>query len=82
MLDAAVGDGAGAILAGHSMGVQVCLETYRRHRERVDGLVLMCGSYGTPLRTFKGKRTLEQVLPSCASRSIASPAWRRRWWRS
>jgi pimeloyl-ACP methyl ester carboxylesterase len=63
VLDAAVGDGEGAIVAGHSMGVQVCLEMYRRHRERVKGLVLMCGAYGTPLRTFKGKRTLEQVLP-------------------
>lgn len=63
VLDAAIGDGAGAVLAGHSMGVQVCLETYRRHPERVKGLLLLCGSYGTPLRTFKGKRTLEQVLP-------------------
>jgi pimeloyl-ACP methyl ester carboxylesterase len=63
VLDAAVGDGAGAVLFGHSMGVQVCLEVYRRHRDRVKGLVLLCGSYGTPLRTFKGKRTLEQVLP-------------------
>jgi pimeloyl-ACP methyl ester carboxylesterase len=26
-------------------------------------LILLCGSYGTPLRTFKGKQTLEQVLP-------------------
>ena len=63
VLDAAVGDGASAVLFGHSMGVQVCLETYRRHQARVRGLVLLCGSYGTPLRTFKGKRTLEQVLP-------------------
>ncbi|MDB4965682.1 MAG: alpha/beta hydrolase fold protein [Myxococcales bacterium] len=63
VLDAAVGDGTSAILAGHSMGVQVCLEAYRRHRERVAGLILLCGAYGTPLRTFKGKRTLEQVLP-------------------
>ena len=63
VLDAAVGDGHDAVLAGHSMGVQVCLETFRRHKARVRGLVLMCGSYGTPLRTFKGKRTLEQVLP-------------------
>jgi pimeloyl-ACP methyl ester carboxylesterase len=62
VLDAAVGDGAGAVLAGHSMGVQVCLEMYRRHRERVSGLILLCGAYGTPLRTFKGKRTLT-VLP-------------------
>jgi pimeloyl-ACP methyl ester carboxylesterase len=63
VLDAAVGEGATATLAGHSMGVQVCLEAYRRHPARVHGLVFLCGSYGTPLRTFKGKRTLEQVLP-------------------
>jgi pimeloyl-ACP methyl ester carboxylesterase len=63
VLDAAAGDGQGAVLAGHSMGVQVALEVYRRHQGRVRGLILLCGSYGTPLRTFKGKRTLEQVLP-------------------
>jgi pimeloyl-ACP methyl ester carboxylesterase len=63
VMDAALGDGSAAVLAGHSMGVQVCLEAYRRHPGRVAGLVLLCGSYGTPLRTFKGKATLEQVLP-------------------
>lgn len=63
VLDAAIGDAQPAILAGHSMGVQVCLEAYRRHPKRVRGLLLLCGSYGTPLRTFKGQRTLEQVLP-------------------
>jgi pimeloyl-ACP methyl ester carboxylesterase len=63
VLDAAVGDDAQVVLAGHSMGVQVCLEAYRRHPERVRGLILVCGAYGTPLRTFKGQRTLEQVLP-------------------
>jgi len=52
-----------AALAGHSMGVQVALETFRRHRDRVAGLVLLCGSYGNPLRTFKGKATLEALLP-------------------
>ncbi len=63
---AAVMDDAGverAVLAGHSMGVQVCLEAYRRHRDRVAGLVLMCGAYGNPLRTFRGRRTLETALP-------------------
>src|SRR5262249_25157065 len=63
VMDTALGRSSTAVLAGHSMGVQVALEAYRRHRDRVHGLVLMCGSYGTPLRTFKGKRTLEQVLP-------------------
>lgn len=63
---ASVLDAAGverAALAGHSMGVQVCLESYRRHRDRVSGLVLVCGSYGNPLRTFRGRRTLEAALP-------------------
>lgn len=52
-----------AVVCGHSMGVQVALETFRRHRDRVAGLVLICGSYGNPLRTFKGKSTLEELLP-------------------
>jgi pimeloyl-ACP methyl ester carboxylesterase len=66
---AAVMDAAGvesATLAGHSMGVQVCLESFRRHQRRVAGLVLMCGSYGHPLRTFKGRCTLETALPYAA----------------
>ena len=63
VMDAALGDGTPGVLFGHSMGVQVCLEAYRRHPDRVSGLVLLCGSYGTPLRTFKGKQTLESVLP-------------------
>lgn len=63
---AAVLDAVGverAVLAGHSMGVQVCLEAFRRTPERVAGLVLMCGSYGNPLRTFRNQRTLEAALP-------------------
>jgi len=52
------------VLIGHSMGVQVCLETLRRHPGRVAGLVLLCGSYGTPLRTFKNSRLLEDALPA------------------
>jgi pimeloyl-ACP methyl ester carboxylesterase len=63
VLDAGAGDDAQTILIGHSMGVQVALEAYRRRPERVRALVLVCGSYGTPLRTFRGQRTLEQVLP-------------------
>src|SRR5262249_1083443 len=63
VMDATLGRNSTAGLAGHPMGVQVALEAYRRHRARVTGLVLLCGSYGTPLRTFKGKATLEQVLP-------------------
>ena len=53
-----------AILIGHSMGVQVALETYRRHAARVAGLVLVCGASSHPLRTFRGSATLEELLPA------------------
>ena len=52
-----------AVLIGHSMGVQVALETFRRHIDRVAGLVLVCGAASHPLRTFRGSAALEQWLP-------------------
>ena len=51
------------VLIGHSMGVQVALETYRRHPARVAGLVLVCGASSHPLKTFKGSAALEDFLP-------------------
>jgi pimeloyl-ACP methyl ester carboxylesterase len=53
-----------AILIGHSMGVQVALETYRRHAARVAGLVLICGAASHPLKTFRGSSMLEEILPT------------------
>lgn len=53
-----------AVLIGHSMGVQVALETYRRHADRVAGLVLVCGASSHPLRTFRGSAMLEDLLPT------------------
>jgi len=53
-----------AVLIGHSMGVQVALETYRRHAARVAGLVLVCGASSHPLRTFRGSDMLEGLLPT------------------
>lgn len=52
-----------AIVIGHSMGVQVALETYRRHRDRIAGLVLICGAPSHPLKTFRGSAALEDLLP-------------------
>jgi len=52
-----------AVLIGHSMGVQVALETYARHRERISGLVLVCGAPSHPLKTFRGSDQLEELLP-------------------
>ena len=53
-----------AVLIGHSMGVQVALETYRRHASRVAGLVLVCGAPSHPLKTFRGVASLESLLPT------------------
>jgi pimeloyl-ACP methyl ester carboxylesterase len=51
------------VLFGHSMGTQVALEEMRHHRERVRGLVLLCGSFGRVTQTFKGVPILDIVLP-------------------
>jgi pimeloyl-ACP methyl ester carboxylesterase len=52
-----------AVLIGHSMGVQVALEAHRRAPDRVDGLVLMCGSPGHPLDTFHDVPVLSSAFP-------------------
>lgn len=52
-----------AVVFGHSMGVQVALETYRRHSARVTALCLLCGAPGRPLRTFQHTDRLEALLP-------------------
>jgi len=62
----AVLDAAGeerAVLAGHSMGVQVALEAHRRAPERVAGLVLLCGAPGRLLDTFHDSTVLRAALP-------------------
>lgn len=52
-----------AVLFGHSMGVQVALEFHRRHPSRVAGVVLLCGSYGTPLDTWHDHTLLRVAFP-------------------
>jgi 3-oxoadipate enol-lactonase len=52
-----------ATAVGFSMGFQVCLELYRRHRERVRGLVSLAGPAGRVLETFQGTGMFGQALP-------------------
>jgi len=52
-----------AVLAGHSMGVQVILEFYRRHPEQTLGLIPILGTYGRPLSTFYGYTWPERLVP-------------------
>jgi pimeloyl-ACP methyl ester carboxylesterase len=66
----AVLDAAGierAVLIGHSMGVQVILEAYRRAAERVAGLVPMFGSFGEISTAFS---TLP-LVPALADGALA-----------
>jgi len=72
----AVLDAAGverAVVIGHSMGVQVALEMHRRHRARVEGLVLVCGSPGHPLDTFHDTSVLRSLLPLLRRTTEALP---------
>jgi pimeloyl-ACP methyl ester carboxylesterase len=62
-----------AVFAGHSMGVQVCLEAYRAQPSAVAGLVLICGSPGHVLRNFRGSASLETLLPGVRATVERSP---------
>jgi len=52
-----------AVVLGHSMGVQVALELWRRHPQNVDALILMCGSFQNPVSTFHDDSSMERILP-------------------
>lgn len=52
-----------AILAGHSMGVQVILEYFSLAPERVAALIPICGSYKRPLDTLYNTDLFGQALP-------------------
>lgn len=51
------------VLAGHSMGVQIVLEAYRRRPERVRALLLLFGAPGRLLDTFHGTDVVRRVFP-------------------
>jgi pimeloyl-ACP methyl ester carboxylesterase len=51
------------VIAGWSMGVQVALETVRRHRARVKGVFAINGTYGRAFHTVMGSRLIGQTIP-------------------
>ncbi len=51
------------VVVGHSMGVQVALETHRLQPERVAGLVLVCGSPGRALDAIHDVPFAAAALP-------------------
>lgn len=70
------------VVVGHSLGVQVALETAWRHPSLVAGLVLICGSPGRVVETFHESAVLNYFLPflSLTERFLPEQAkqiWRR-----
>ncbi len=61
------------VIFGHSMGVQVALEFHRRFPDRVTGLVLLCGSYGTPLDTWHDHSLMRLGFPLLKKMVEAQP---------
>ncbi|HEY1555225.1 MAG TPA: alpha/beta hydrolase [Kofleriaceae bacterium] len=51
------------VIVGWSMGVQVAIETFRRHRGRVRGMFLVDGTYGRTFSTVLGSRLIGQTIP-------------------
>lgn len=51
------------VIAGWSMGVQVALETVRRQRSRVRGILAINGTYGRAFHTVLGSRIVGQTIP-------------------
>lgn len=52
-----------AVLVGHSMGVQVLLEQWRRRPASVRALIAICGAYGRPLDTLRGTDLAIRLFP-------------------
>ncbi len=61
------------ILVGHSLGVQVALEIYRRWPEKVAGLVLCFGTYEHPMDNFYNTRLSRYLFKICYEIGIAFP---------
>ncbi|MFP4600873.1 MAG: alpha/beta fold hydrolase [Persicimonas sp.] len=69
-----------AVLAGHSMGVQVILEYYSRAPERVDALIPICGSYKRPLDTLYNTDLFGQALPHLTRLVESAPEAAQSFW--
>ena len=52
-----------AVLVGHSIGVQIVVETYRLAPERVAGLVAVAGTFENPVKTLLNLPVLDQLFP-------------------
>lgn len=71
-----------AIVAGHSMGVQVILEAaLQDDSSRLQALMLICGAPGRPLDTFKNSALGARIFPIVRDAARRNPAAFRQVWR-
>lgn len=70
------------IALGFSMGFQVALEFYRRHRARTAGLVSLAGPPGQPLASFRGTDAFGHLLPLVVGVTRVAQQMTRRVWQS
>ena len=70
------------VVLGFSMGFQVALEFYRRHRHRTCGLVSLAGPPGQPLASFRGTDLFGFALPLVVGATRLAKQMSSRVWRS
>lgn len=70
-----------AILLGHSMGVQTIFEFYRQFKDRVLGLVPVCGAYGKPFSLLSSSSVFERIYPRLFDRWAARSERHKKWMR-
>ncbi len=71
----------GAVLLGHSLGVQVILQAALDFPERLRGIVPICGCYGDPLRTLRRRGRAEPLFALAHQALQRHPAAGRWLWR-
>jgi pimeloyl-ACP methyl ester carboxylesterase len=71
-----------AIFLGHSMGVNVVLEFYKRYPERVAGMILANGTPRRPLETLFRRNAFEAIFSSLVRLHAKFPEWVRFFWKS
>ena len=62
-----------AIFVGHSLGVQIILEGYRRWPERFAGMILCFGTYGRPMDHFYNLQFSRYLFEICYRIGTAFP---------
>lgn len=57
-----------AVIAGHSMGVQVVFEFYKNFPQRTEAIITVCGTYENPFTTITSSKRIHDLLAWAARR--------------